>query len=179
MHVAGSAAMQPVCSLRLQHVRFKQAAQAWGHKQVWQFNRRSLQTQACASNTSARRIKAPRRSTVCADAAVPHIPFPGDNQSGAILAALSQDEDSPSSSSPEEARAIPSKSPNNGGPPDNKPEPRIPHRWRIVGMMALAFVLCNMDKVCTTCYIAAGPVLLEGQSLYRHLPCCRSICQLP
>ena len=26
--------------------------------------------------------------------------------------------------------------------------PRIPHRWRVTIMMALAFVLCNMDKVC-------------------------------
>lgn len=31
-----------------------------------------------------------------------------------------------------------------GEPP--KP-PRIPHRWRVTIMMALAFVLCNMDKV--------------------------------
>lgn len=23
----------------------------------------------------------------------------------------------------------------------------VPHRWRVVGMMALSFVLCNMDKV--------------------------------
>lgn len=23
----------------------------------------------------------------------------------------------------------------------------IPHRWQVVGMMALSFVLCNMDKV--------------------------------
>lgn len=23
----------------------------------------------------------------------------------------------------------------------------VPHRWQVVGMMALAFVLCNMDKV--------------------------------
>ena len=26
--------------------------------------------------------------------------------------------------------------------------PKVPHRWRITIMMALAFVLCNMDKVC-------------------------------
>ena len=25
--------------------------------------------------------------------------------------------------------------------------PKIPHRWRVTIMMALAFVLCNMDKV--------------------------------
>lgn len=23
----------------------------------------------------------------------------------------------------------------------------VPHRWKVVGMMALSFVLCNMDKV--------------------------------
>lgn len=27
------------------------------------------------------------------------------------------------------------------------PESGIPHRWQVVGMMALSFVLCNMDKV--------------------------------
>ncbi|KAL0036177.1 hypothetical protein WJX79_006952 [Trebouxia sp. C0005] len=64
-----------------------------------------------------------------------------------MLAALSQDEDTTSSSDSEDAHPSTSKSTSNGGPPDNKPEPRIPHRWRIVGMMALAFVLCNMDKV--------------------------------
>ena len=30
--------------------------------------------------------------------------------------------------------------------------PKIPHRWRITAMMALAFVLCNMDKVCALKY---------------------------
>ena len=30
-------------------------------------------------------------------------------------------------------------------PPDD--EGGIPHRWRVVIMMAAAFVLCNMDKV--------------------------------
>ena len=34
----------------------------------------------------------------------------------------------------------------NGPGPEEKPL-RVPHRWRVVGMMALAFVLCNMDKV--------------------------------
>lgn len=34
----------------------------------------------------------------------------------------------------------------NGSGPEEK-QPRVPHRWRVVGMMALAFVLCNMDKV--------------------------------
>jgi len=31
-------------------------------------------------------------------------------------------------------------------PPPNE-EGGIPHRWRVVIMMAAAFVLCNMDKV--------------------------------
>ena len=31
-----------------------------------------------------------------------------------------------------------------GGVPEEK---GLPHRWRVVGMMALSFVLCNMDKV--------------------------------
>lgn len=31
--------------------------------------------------------------------------------------------------------------------------PKIPHRWRVTIMMALAFVLCNMDKVDTAEYI--------------------------
>ena len=26
--------------------------------------------------------------------------------------------------------------------------PKVPHRWRVTIMMAVAFVLCNMDKVC-------------------------------
>ena len=64
-----------------------------------------------------------------------------------MLAALSQDEDTASNSNSEDAHPPTSKSISSGGPPNNKPEPRIPHRWRIVGMMALAFVLCNMDKV--------------------------------
>jgi ACS family sodium-dependent inorganic phosphate cotransporter len=37
---------------------------------------------------------------------------------------------------------------NNGGPPEGGQKPfKIAHRWKVVGMMALAFVLCNMDKV--------------------------------
>jgi len=31
--------------------------------------------------------------------------------------------------------------------PEQQPKKRMPHRWRIVFAMALAFVLCNMDKV--------------------------------
>lgn len=33
----------------------------------------------------------------------------------------------------------------------------LPHRWRIVFMMAAAFVLCNMDKVCAyVCVLGRG-----------------------
>ena len=35
-----------------------------------------------------------------------------------------------------------------GAPEPEDPKQFIPHRWRIVGMMSLAFILCNMDKVC-------------------------------
>ncbi len=140
-------AMQSVCSLRLQHVQFKHSAHTWRHRRLLPSRQTSLQTQAHHLSSTASRTKTPRRSTVCSDAAVPHIPLPGDNQTGAMFAALSQDEDSTSSSDSEDAHPSTSKSTSNGRPPDNKPEPRIPHRWRIIGMMALAFVLCNMDKV--------------------------------
>lgn len=30
---------------------------------------------------------------------------------------------------------------------EDTPQGGIPHRWRVVAMMAVAFVLCNMDKV--------------------------------
>ncbi len=32
--------------------------------------------------------------------------------------------------------------------PAGNPNPKVPHRWRVTIMMALAFVLCNMDKAC-------------------------------
>lgn len=34
-----------------------------------------------------------------------------------------------------------------GGGPEDKPARKFSHRWQVVFMMALAFVLCNMDKV--------------------------------
>lgn len=34
-----------------------------------------------------------------------------------------------------------------GSDMDGPKPPKIPHRWRVTIMMALAFVLCNMDKV--------------------------------
>ena len=44
------------------------------------------------------------------------------------------------------------------GPPEPEgPRQFIPHRWRIIAMMSLAFILCNMDKVC-------HPLLLPADS---------------
>ncbi|KAL6755902.1 carbohydrate transporter [Haematococcus lacustris] len=37
--------------------------------------------------------------------------------------------------------------PNAAESPSARPETGLPHRWRVVCMMAVAFVLCNMDKV--------------------------------
>ena len=45
----------------------------------------------------------------------------------------------PASDAPESQNGTPPESPQGKGP--------VPHRWIIVGAMALAFVLCNMDKV--------------------------------
>lgn len=42
-----------------------------------------------------------------------------------------------------------------GGPQ----QPRVPHRWRVVIMMALAFVLCNMDKVSCAQFSARRAIL--------------------
>ena len=141
-----ASAMQPVCSLRLQSIKFKQAGQSCKRTISRQIVHSSSQ-HGCRNRVQSmsRHAKPLRQSTVCSDAAVPHIPFPGDNQSGAIFRALesSHDEDVSSSSDSEDLHASFSA---NGGPPEGK-QPRIPHRWRVVGMMALAFVLCNMDKV--------------------------------
>lgn len=92
------------------------------------------------------------------------IPIPGDNQYGTIFSAVDAlgDDASTSGGLGEETMVetsrngrIPSVNtnldPSAGGPAAGAPEPPgsgIPHRWRVVGMMALAFVLCNMDKVC-------------------------------
>jgi hypothetical protein len=40
------------------------------------------------------------------------------------------------------------------------PNPKVPHRWRVIFMMALAFVLCNMDKVCTSLAAQRKPSVL-------------------
>ena len=143
-------AMQPVCSLRLHHLRFKQATNVWRHRHRLQQQALCTHIFAPQQASTGSKGKPLRRPIACSDAAVPHIPCSGDNQAGAFFATLSQNEDASSSSSEsvDDTHLPTSTLSNNGGPPDKKPEPRIPHRWRIVGMMSLAFVLCNMDKVC-------------------------------
>ena len=145
MQVVGT--LQPVCSLRLQQIKFRQAPAVWGQRHSILLKQQPPITQA---RQQASHKRHPERSVACSDAAVPHIPFPGDNQSSAFFAALSQDEEDITSNTESTAEDLATPQSNNGGPPD-KPEPRIPHRWRIIGMMALAFVLCNMDKVLHTC----------------------------
>jgi hypothetical protein len=56
--------------------------------------------------------------------------------------------------------------PNNKGP--------IPHRWIIVGAMALAFVLCNMDKVGALRCACWGllPKVLHGHVALCSASCC-------
>ena len=88
------------------------------------------------------------------------MPFPGDDQGSIIYSALSGlgNADEPIAKAEEASSAATGSSPpgsrvldgsqNNGAPPeDPKSKGPIPHRWVIVGAMALAFVLCNMDKV--------------------------------
>ena len=100
---------------------------------------------------------------------VPDVPFTGDDQGSTIYTALANlhvlgsfDE------SQFEAEVYAREATNGKGPVEPQrqadlisdkqialgkqeppPEPKggIPHRWQIVGMMALSFVLCNMDKV--------------------------------
>ena len=92
---------------------------------------------------------------------VPDMPFPGDDQGSTIYSALSGLEsaaeeliakaDEASSSltgTSQPASGLDDGSQSNGASPgDPKPRGPVPHRWVIVGAMALAFVLCNMDKV--------------------------------
>ena len=143
--------MQPVCSLRVDSIRFKHAPASWTHGHVLhQRHRSSIPDHKERFAHSPSYLKLLPRRVECSDAAVPNIPFPGDNQSAGAYAALrSTDELSSSGSFDELEDSLTKPSSNGAPPPDNKPQPRIPHRWRIVGMMGLAFVLCNMDKVYT------------------------------
>ena len=103
------------------------------------------------------------------------MPLPGDDQAALVFSALQEVEEaaeaaaaallsggaasgtqsSANGTGPSLAQGAPPSGPEssggsggggNPGPEVEKPQ-RIPHRWRVVGMMALAFVLCNMDKV--------------------------------
>ena len=54
----------------------------------------------------------------------------------------------------------------NEAPEPSKPS-WVPHRWRVVIMMALAFVLCNMDKVlaCSRCrHTEEPPLCVTGEA---------------
>ncbi|KAK9916910.1 hypothetical protein WJX75_008641 [Coccomyxa subellipsoidea] len=88
------------------------------------------------------------------------MPFPGDDQGSIIYSTLSSIEASAADALQKAQKAAdgsvePSTSgrgdeptaSSNGIMPDPKKKPPVPHRWVIVGAMALAFVLCNMDKV--------------------------------
>lgn len=74
---------------------------------------------------------------------MPDVPITGDDQGSTIYTAVSH---VPTSSDEEDnivaaaaAGALTAEAPlQRGG---------LPHRWQVVGMMALAFVCCNMDKV--------------------------------
>lgn len=141
--------MQPICSLRVNTLKFKHAPVSLGLRHVLHQRQGS-----CAPQHKERPAhgpahhKLPPRIVKCSDAVVPDIPFPGDNQSAGAWAALtSHDEASDSRDETADSSTRPSSSGAPSPPPDDKRRPRIPHRWRIVGMMALAFVLCNMDKV--------------------------------
>lgn len=92
---------------------------------------------------------------------MPNVPFPGDDQGSIIYSALSDIEEAAAGALQKAEEALddavkPSTSgrgtsgpavSSNGSMPDPKSRPPVPHRWIIVGAMALAFVLCNMDKV--------------------------------
>lgn len=84
--------------------------------------------------------------TACAGNPVPYIPLPGENQAASVYTAISQETEADDAESTGIDKASTSQPSINGSPPPEK-QPRIPHRWRVILMMALAFVLCNMDKV--------------------------------
>ena len=96
---------------------------------------------------------------------VPDVPFTGDDQGSTIYSALANlhvlgsfDEsqfeaetyvrEATGKSDDERIEPIPERSSADEEEPASlEPQGGIPHRWQIVFMMALAFVLCNMDKV--------------------------------
>lgn len=103
-----------------------------------------------------------RRNGLCAATSrpvTPDMPFPGDDQGSTIYSALSglesaaedliakaEDATSKAMGSTPTASVTDGQNGTSPGGPEKKGS--LPHRWVIVGAMALAFVLCNMDKVC-------------------------------
>ena len=53
----------------------------------------------------------------------------------------------PAVGNPERAGSMDAQQDTAGSPGPEDPKQFIPHRWRIIAMMSLAFILCNMDKV--------------------------------
>lgn len=121
----------------------------------------SLQLRPRWSGQTVQHSDRHRRCQAASRPVVPDMPFPGDDQGSTIYSALSGLEsaagnliakaDEASSSitgTSQPASGIDDGSQSNGtSPGDPKPRGPVPHRWVIVGAMALAFVLCNMDKV--------------------------------
>ena len=141
---------------------------------------------------SARQWQACRRRqrlSVAADGAiVPNMPFPGDDQASTIYTALSSVEaaaasvieraeqrleagDSAGDRAVSERGASTatgeggSASTNGARPDPNQKPPKVPHRWVIVGAMALAFVLCNMDKVRAPTPVEGVPFFVTSEIL--------------
>ena len=92
---------------------------------------------------------------------MPDMPFPGDDQGSTIYSALAGLESaageliakaeeasgSATGASPAAKSTFDSSQSNGTSPGDPNSKGPVPHRWVIVGAMAVAFVLCNMDKV--------------------------------
>ena len=95
----------------------------------------------------------PSVTVACSGSPVPYIPC--DDQAAIAYAAISSADTDDAADSSTDKHASSSQPPSNGSPSPEK-QPRIPHRWRVVFMMAVAFVLCNMDKVCLLYMISHG-----------------------
>lgn len=88
--------------------------------------------------------------------APPPVPVPGDRLEGSsvpTVSAIGEDRSADSSEhSPPGGNGVDHAPPATVGPSaeatsTSEPAGGIPHRWKVVTMMAVAFVLCNMDKV--------------------------------
>ena len=96
----------------------------------------------------------PRLQPPAADRHVsPEVPMMGDDQASTIYTALeglesSFDEgDLQAQGSGAAALAPGQQGDGAAAPAAEQQQGGVPHRWQVVGMMALSFVLCNMDKV--------------------------------